>query len=88
MSNRKTEALSASATLDGNSLNEAVASFTQALVNLENRGFQTNREVLYDTLEVSIERDFQETSSIVGPSTREPTFIQINVSAQAVRRGD
>lgn len=81
---RKTVRLYASNGLVGNTLASATASFAQALANLEAAGKREGREVLFDTLNVEIERSSVETSTIGGESTVEATFTTINVDAEAV----
>jgi hypothetical protein len=87
MSKRRTERLHASAILNGDTALTAAASLHEAVLNLASVGDREDRLVLFDTLDVSIERGgvddrtFSELSSIVA------TRIVINVSAEAVKLG-
>lgn len=82
---RKTERLYASAPLNGDSMGLAQLSFGTALSLLRVKGADEGREVLFDTLEVEIERNTVDVSSIAD-SGRASTYVTITVSAEAVLR--
>jgi len=80
---KKTERLFASVALDGESRETALTSFAGALDQLEETAKQQGREVLYDTMMVSTDRNRIDNSSIANTSTIE--YVTIYVEADAVR---
>lgn len=82
---RKTETLYASEILDGSDFESALKSFEEALRSLEQESALEQREVLYDTLEASIERITESNVWLSARPTRESTYSIINVSASAVK---
>jgi hypothetical protein len=83
---RKTETLFATGTLAGRTRTSAVESFDSALKALEDAATKEDREVLYDTLEVSIERDHMEEGTL---TQKYATIIEdayFSVKASAVKR--
>jgi hypothetical protein len=80
---RKTERLYGSAPLDGDNLGTSVKSFAAALNDLEVGAAKQNRDVLYDTLEVELDK-IEERTIMSAHSTLVATVI--NVSAEAVLR--
>lgn len=81
---KKTVTLTGTSVLDGESLNTAVDSFKKALIALENESVRANRTILWDTLEVSIERETMSDQSISGATVVED-YVTIDVRALAVR---
>lgn len=82
---RKTERLFASASLVGDDKGHAAMSFATALTNLEVEAKKQGREVLFDTLEVGIERDVRDERTITGGHLNVSTYAIITVSAEAVK---
>ena len=80
---KKTETLSVTGSLDGSTLRSAVESFTITLIALENEGVRTGRVILYDTLEVSIERELFNDQT-VGGETAVDSYTTIQMRALAV----
>lgn len=77
---KKTETLRVTKTLDGKTLESTVESFKNALIALENESVRVGRIPLYDTLEVSIEREQEVDSLIVGRAVVATyTTIELNV---------
>lgn len=82
---RKTERIFASAPLDGTDSVTTAMSFQHAIVNLGMQGHQAKRIVLFDTLEVSIERSTMDERTIMDALSKTvQTFASIEVSAEAV----
>lgn len=81
---RKTERIFATSSLDGETHITAGASLGHALTLLQEEGERQGREVLFDTLEVSIERE--EIDDFTYDSRTRAVFPTIVVSAEAVRR--
>jgi len=82
---RKTERLYASAPLVARDRAETSMSFNLALVNLQALGAKENREVLFDTLEVEIVREYRDTRELTSLHERRvPTITSITLSAEAV----
>jgi len=86
MIDKKTVTLYASSNLNGDRVEDAVESFKAALIALENAGVQTGRVVLFDTLEVSIDRDTVDDRSFGQSSGPVETVSTITVQALAVRK--
>ena len=82
---RKTERLCASVYLDGETKASAGKSFATALDNLENEARIQRREVLFDTLNVSIERYQTDNRTLMGNRSEAFTRAEITVSAEAVK---
>jgi hypothetical protein len=82
---RKTEIVSATSELDGDDAKAVVASFALAVESLEHEAIKQDREILFDTLEVSIERDFMEDRSLAGYQNTVSVFMAIQLRAQGVK---
>lgn len=82
---KKTVTLAGASTLDGESLNTAVDSFKNALIALENESVRANRTILWDTLEVAIDRQVVEERTISSDAPLVEDYITIDVRALAVR---
>lgn len=81
---RVTGTLTASADLDGTSAETTKMSFSVALERLQANAKAEGRVVLFDTLNITMERNTAERSTLVGEKTiEEYTFIV--VSAQATK---
>lgn len=82
---RKTERIFASAPLNGTDAVTTATSLQEAIVNLGVQGQRAKRVVLFDTLEVSIERSTMDERTIMDalPKTVQ-TFASVEVSAEAV----
>jgi len=84
---RKTIRMFASYPLDGTTIESTATSFAAALSQLEQNALRMDREVLYDTLEVEIERGQVEDISFSDASTqRVITTVSIVVGAEAFLR--
>jgi len=84
---RKTIRMFASYPLDGTTIESTAASFSAALSQLEQNALRMDREVLYDTLEVEIERSQVEDISFSDVSThRVISTVSIVVGAEAFLR--
>ena len=82
---RKTERIYASAPLDGTTAMTTSQSLTDAIIALGKEGQRLERIVLFDTLEVSVERATADDRTIMEALTRtSQTFVSIEVSAEAV----
>jgi hypothetical protein len=89
MSERKTERLYVSAPLDGTTDISAAESFSMAISNLVVAGQESGREVLFDTLEVTIDRETVDDGTTWDRINRQSTistFATITASAEAVKR--
>lgn len=84
MTKRKTERLYATATLNGETALTAAASLHEAILNLAKRGESEGRLVLFDTLDVTIERRTVDDRSWAD-SSRVQSYVSIEVSAEAVK---
>lgn len=84
---KKTERLYASAGLVGETAASALESVRLAFAVLETDAKRNGREVLFDTLELSIERVTDDVRTLTDvASSKVSTFTSIVVSAEAVRR--
>lgn len=81
---RKTKRIFEAADFSGSDFSDAIGSVNNALALLRDRGLREGREVLYDTLEVTIERDVVDASTLEQPAIE--NIVTIVVSAEAVRR--
>lgn len=80
----KTERMYASAELDGASSASASSSVVEAIANLVVEGEKHKRDLLWDTLEVSIETDQIDMRTFASLSTPTQTYRYIQVSALGV----
>jgi hypothetical protein len=82
---RKTERLYASFPLQGADSESAALSLKGAIVELEKEGKHQGREILYDTLDVAIERTVSDVRTLMdaGPNLSS-AYTNIQVSAEAV----
>jgi len=86
MTGRKTERLYASASLDGDGRASVMRSLEEALASLELKASSEDREVLFDTLDISIERTkFDDRTFLDALSDTYVTYAEIAVSAEAFR---
>lgn len=81
---RKTERLYATATLNGETALTAAASLHEAILNLAKRGDSEGRLVLFDTLDVTIERRTVDDRTFADHSKTQ-SYVSIEVSAEAVK---
>jgi hypothetical protein len=58
-----------------------------ALIELEKRATIAGREPLYDTLEVSIERDVIDNRSLMDAGASSEQYVTINLNAECVLTG-
>lgn len=80
----KTERLYAAHNLDGTNRASALISISLAMGKLEEESFRTNRDVLWDTLELGIERDLIDDSTF--DTARRLEYAAVQVSALGVLR--
>lgn len=86
MGNRKTERVYGRASLDGDDLATASSSLHMALSDLANNADVDDRDVLFDTLEIEIERDVVSEYTIASALPSITINAIITVHAQAVKR--
>ena len=82
---RKTERIYATAEFDGENAETTAASFVAAVGALNTEGARQKREVLFDTLEVEMDVQTVDQSSLTGKSQVSETYKTVVVSAQAVK---
>lgn len=82
---RKTERLYATATLNGETALTAAASLHEAILNLAKRGDSEGRLVLFDTLDVAIERRTVDDRTFFADHSKVQSYVSIEVSAEAVK---
>lgn len=83
---RKTDLVTGTAQLDGDNIATALGSVENALVELAKRAQGQGREVLWDTLELGVEREQEDTSYIDAEVANVATWTTITASALAVLR--
>lgn len=86
MTGRKTERLYTSYPLEADTLADTQTSFAMALIELEKKAHAEDREPLYDTLAVDIERTTADDRTLMEMVANTfQTYVTINVSAECVR---
>lgn len=81
---RKTQRVYASAQLNGTSEISTGQSLLKAIDNLSIEGSRQGREILFDTLDISIDREAVDDRTLMGAGSRISANTTIQVSAEGV----
>jgi len=83
---RHTERIHSAVNFDGETRHSTLASFEALVARIEAEAALENREVLWDTLELDIERSYADTRTLAQETHFAHTWTRLNGQVEAVKR--